>query len=309
MSKTSFKGFIQNILRVHGKLNEANIKKYTGEEYMKVYKNAFTHYSFDRKSNYERLEFVGDGLIDSVIVVYVRERFPEVKREGVLARLKIILKCGKNLGKFGHEMNFFKWTRFNPAYGLVKKSLFHTLIASKEGRETFKEEEVRDFYKNIDEEFKKEYPEEVDEYISLMEDVFEAFIGAVVTVVDSIEPRGVAYAVVYNIVSSLLDRVSIKLNKECLMDVKSRLKEVYYNKVGDKDNKIDINRLEKCSFDEETRRWTCSYLYYPQGLGKNAKILGSGIAKSKDLAKKYAGEEALQTVFKMGFKETPLKIK
>lgn len=53
-------------------------------------KLALTHRSYDRQENNERLEFLGDAVLDLVVGDYLYKEFPE-KREGELSKLRAAL--------------------------------------------------------------------------------------------------------------------------------------------------------------------------------------------------------------------------
>ena len=48
---------------------------------------ALTHKSFDSKSNNERLEFLGDTVLNSIISQYLFLKYPEIS-EGLLSRIR-----------------------------------------------------------------------------------------------------------------------------------------------------------------------------------------------------------------------------
>lgn len=77
---------------------------------LRVYRRALTHRSLLRdpttaslRSN-ERLEFLGDAMIDLAISTVLYQRFPE-KNEGDLTRLRARLVSGSALAKYARRMN------------------------------------------------------------------------------------------------------------------------------------------------------------------------------------------------------------
>ena len=56
--------------------NAEERKKYVGEEQMRYWVAAFTHVSIDSKHNYEILEHIGDGVLQSIFAIYLVARFP-----------------------------------------------------------------------------------------------------------------------------------------------------------------------------------------------------------------------------------------
>jgi len=82
-----------------------------------IYKQAFVHKSFIReekdahfKSN-ERLEFLGDAVLDNVVAEFLYHEFPK-KDEGFLTQLKARIVNGAHLNDLGVKMGFEKYTRF-----------------------------------------------------------------------------------------------------------------------------------------------------------------------------------------------------
>ncbi|MEQ5801873.1 ribonuclease III [Halomonas sp. H10-9-1] len=65
---------------------------------------AMTHRSFGGRNN-ERLEFLGDSIVNFVIAEALFRRFPEA-REGQLSRLRARLVKGQTLAELAREMSF-----------------------------------------------------------------------------------------------------------------------------------------------------------------------------------------------------------
>ncbi|RDB43232.1 ribonuclease III [Halomonas sp. DQ26W] len=65
---------------------------------------AMTHRSFGGQNN-ERLEFLGDSIVNFVIAEALFERFPQA-REGQLSRLRARLVRGQTLAELAREMSF-----------------------------------------------------------------------------------------------------------------------------------------------------------------------------------------------------------
>lgn len=65
---------------------------------------AMTHRSFGGQNN-ERLEFLGDSIVNFVIAEALFERFPQA-REGQLSRLRARLVRGQTLAELAREMEF-----------------------------------------------------------------------------------------------------------------------------------------------------------------------------------------------------------
>jgi ribonuclease-3 len=126
-----------------------------------VYRNAFVHRSYCTMKNddfesgnercpvgciplqemsYERLEFIGDAILGSVIATYLYERYPD-QAEGFLSKMRTKLVNGKMLGVLSDKIGF-------PKFAILSKQ-----VEEVHGRNNYK----------------------------IMEDIFEAFIGALYT--------------------------------------------------------------------------------------------------------------------------------
>jgi ribonuclease-3 len=72
---------------------------------------AFTHRSFEGRPNNERLEFLGDAILNFVIAEALFVRFPNCT-EGELTRLRSSLVKGETLAKVALEMNLGEMMHF-----------------------------------------------------------------------------------------------------------------------------------------------------------------------------------------------------
>lgn len=81
---------------------------------MKLYEKAFTHKSAvkDRSQCNERIEFVGDAVLNLVVGHYLYERYPD-ENEGFLTRIRTKLVSGQNLCKIAKRMNFGNFIKMN----------------------------------------------------------------------------------------------------------------------------------------------------------------------------------------------------
>lgn len=64
---------------------------------------AITHRSFSANNN-ERIEFLGDSLLNMIIAEALYKRFPNL-REGELSRIRALLVSGKTLAEMANEFN------------------------------------------------------------------------------------------------------------------------------------------------------------------------------------------------------------
>jgi dsRNA-specific ribonuclease len=115
---------IKNILKLYG----INIEIHNFE----LYKRAFIHKSYIKRSNIEneqnniiivpkpddclplysksneRLEFIGDGILECITKYYLYRRFPK-ENEGFMTEKKIALVKNEAIGKMAMEMGLHKW--------------------------------------------------------------------------------------------------------------------------------------------------------------------------------------------------------
>ena len=168
-------------------LNRTYIQQLLDNEAMKMFSDAFTAESVDSMNNYQYFEQLGDVSGNKFIVWYMYQRFPQLKCG---AGVKIVARLKILYGAKTSFANIAESIGFWP---------FISAMQSQRDRS------------------KK----------ALLEDVFEAFLGVVETVLDSRLKIGVGYAVVYDILKSLFDGMYISLRYEDLFDAKTRLKEVF----------------------------------------------------------------------------------
>ena len=75
----------------------------------KLYKEAFTHSSVNQKTdegnplNFERLEFLGDAILNSIIADFLYRFFSSAK-EGTLTKLRAKIVSRSKLNQIGKEM-------------------------------------------------------------------------------------------------------------------------------------------------------------------------------------------------------------
>lgn len=94
------------------------IKSLTGfkPKNLSIYKLAFTHKSankidqFGKKINYERLEFLGDALLDAAITSYLFHNLPE-SAEGELTQMRSKIVSRKYLNKIGEDLNLISFAK------------------------------------------------------------------------------------------------------------------------------------------------------------------------------------------------------
>jgi len=68
-----------------------------------LYWTALTHPSADRSDNYERLEFLGDAVIELITTQYIFEKFPNYP-EGKMTKLRALTVSRPTLASFARDL-------------------------------------------------------------------------------------------------------------------------------------------------------------------------------------------------------------
>lgn len=203
----AFTEFIRSLLK-RSNLNERNIATLTSDVYMDKFRTAFTHKSISIKAdvNYELLEIVGDGIINMLVVRYIRSRFPKVVNVMWITKLKHFLISKSWLSKMAEKYGFYQYLWISDKLS----ERFQTLSA---------EEKLFDLEK--------------DGYMSVLEDTMEAFIGALVENIDDMKGLpGPGYTIATSLLFSFFDESNISLDYDLLFDPKTRIKEIFERKGG-----------------------------------------------------------------------------
>lgn len=240
-----------------GKVNQKSIDLITDDDGMNLFSIAFTHPSADKENNYEYLEFLGDNMVNTSIVWYLNKRFPQLR--GVKA-VKIMTRLKIKL-----------ISKENLSSISAKMGMWKYVSAS----EKIKQRNMK----------------------STLEDVFEAFFGAVSHIMDMKVREGTGYAVVYSIISALFDDIDISLKYEDLFDAKTRLKEIFeaFKNLG----KLEKNTTNK---EKENGCNICTMELYCILNGRKV-LLGYGNAPLKIDAEQNASKHAIQKLEEMGYKK------
>lgn len=246
-----------------GKLKNSYIKLLTEDESMKMYGSAFTSELVDHENNYQVFEQMGDLSGNKIIVSYMYKRFPQLNCS---EGVKVVARLRIN---YGAKQCFAEIAR--------KLGFWNFISATNELRQ------------------RKMKP--------LLEDVFEAFLGATEFILDNIKRVGVGYAIVYDIVSSIFDDMDISLKYEDLYDAKTRLKELfdmYETSIG--------SLLYK---EQKQDQLTTSFVFrvVSEKNKQDSQIkIGEGTASLKVDAQQHAAAMALDVLAKQGWSKPVPKI-
>lgn len=226
----------------------------TCPESMDIYASAFTSEQVDENNNYQVYEQLGDLTGNKFIVWYIYKRFPQLK---CAEGVKVAARLRINLG----SKNSFST--------IAEKFGFWDFISAPN--------ELRQ---------RKKKP--------LLEDVFEAFLGATETILDECIRVGAGYACVYKLLSSIFDEIQISLDYEDLYDAKTRLKELF-DIFGDK-----LGELRYEEKRDEIHNALC-YVSVYRCEGTKKILIGNGTAALKADAEQAAASVALKQLAEIGF--------
>lgn len=258
-----------------GELKDKHIDALTTPKAMEKYGDAFTSEGIDADYNYEVYEQLGDLTGNKIIVWYIYKRFPQLKRS---KGVKVAARVRIN---YGAKNSFYKIAE--------DLGFWPYISATRELRQRKKK--------------------------SLLEDVFEAFLGVTEEVLDDTFCIGVGYACVYKIVKAIFDEMDISLRYEDLYDAKTRLKELFDRNINDlgplyyEDTKTDLlthataYRLSGAVYEIRENGTVNMKKIVPKDRAVPIKkvIIGRGSAALKADAEQAAAEQALQTLADQGF--------
>ena len=257
-----------------GKLKRKYIRVLTDEESMSIYGAAFTSELVDEANNYQVLEQLGDLSGNKFIVDYMYTRFPQLD---CTEGVKVVARLRIN---YGAKQSFSEIAR--------KLGFWNYISATNDLRQ------------------RKMKP--------LLEDVFEAFIGATERILNRRIRPGVGYAIVYDILASIFDKMDISLRYEDLYDAKTRLKElfdmheeglgplIYKDEKNDMVTTSTLYRVDGAKYKENRDRMG-NFLSFNKKIivsGNYIKI-GTGFAALKADAQQNGAQEALKTLNSQGW--------
>ncbi len=88
---------------------------------------AITHKSSNNFENNERLEFLGDSVLNSVISQYLFSKFPNEK-EGLLTRMRSYLVKGETLTAIANEMSLSKYIKLSKGTANLSQNRKYSIL-------------------------------------------------------------------------------------------------------------------------------------------------------------------------------------
>lgn len=205
----SFKQFIIKLLNISG-LGDKDIAHFTRKEFMIEFTKAFTSKDYDEIYNYEFYEILGDATSNKIVVWYFKRRFPEV-----------------------FDMNN---SLYNKKGHMGAVAIMARLKINGVSKQTYSE-----YARNLGFfEFIRATPTELKSSRKILEDVFEAFLGCLESIIDDTVSIHSGYGIAYNFMESLMDKQNISLKEEDLYDSITRLNEINFE-LKKRDIKVEIN--------------------------------------------------------------------
>lgn len=210
---------------------------------LEIFEAVFTSKDYDPINNYEFFEQLGDLSINKFIVMYMGRKFPQLRNS---KGVEILAK-------------------FRIHYG--SKNVLSQLCQKLE-LDKFVIMTTKDIKQNIK---------------TILEDIFEAFFGAIEFIVDNNVCVGLGFVAVYNILKSIFDDININIDYENITNAKTILNELEREK--GLSIKIKTDNLIDHFFSQ---------------VFVNGKLAGSASAVYKKDAETKAAENALVYLKSMG---------
>ncbi len=244
-----------------GIINERYISHLLKPNSVSVYNQCFTSAEINSEKNYEYFEQLGDVSANKFLVWYFYKRFPQLE---CAKGVKVVARLKINEGS---KKSFSQMAR--------KLGFWNYIRAS--------------------EDEKKRDPD------SLLEDVFEAFVGATEYLLDRSVHRGIGQLAITDFLTHHWDKKHISLCYEHLFDSKTRLKELFdrFPELG----RVKYKDFQERNVDKPTVS-TCTIYRHIAGQ-KKPVFLAQSQSRLKSDAQRAAATIALKKLKREGWTKTP----
>ena len=203
VSNVVFRKHIASILKKSTKFDITNIERWTSDKFANDWETSRTHPTYDIDNSYERVEFFGDKLANSIVSLYVSETYPEIVNTEWLTKIQNYMHSRTGFMQISYLIGFYK-------YVLISDDGWNCVTGIPAKYATRKDSSV---WMNPD--WKK-----------MLTDLFEAFIGTLFNVVRKDQKSfGVAYEVISTVGNHFFAKISISKNIYFLVDPVTLLKE------------------------------------------------------------------------------------
>jgi dsRNA-specific ribonuclease len=243
------------------------------EQSMDMYSAAFTSELVDEYHNYQVYEQLGDLAGNKFIVEYIYERFPQLN---CTEGVKVAARLRIN---YGAKQSFFS---------IAQKLGFWEFISATNDLRMRKMK-------------------------SLLEDVFEAFLGVTEKILNTRLGKRIGYPIVYKILANIFDEINISLRYQDLYDAKTRLKELFDLHGQSLGPLVYRERKEELiTYSTVFRVRGGQYEVRPNGsinmkriIGGTYTRIGEGSAALKSDAQQRAAADALANLNRQGWVKHP----
>lgn len=240
-------------------------KKYvdilTDDRSIKIFQQSFTSSTFDEKCNYEFYEQMGDVSANKFLVYYFYKRFPCLM---CALGVKVVARLKIN---YGSKKVFSRLAEQQGFWPYIRAS------------DEWKDKRRTD----------------------LLEDTFEAFVGATEFILNDRVEDGVGGVAISMYLKSVFDTEHISLKYEDLYDSKTRLKELM-DKISMDVGKLKYNEIK--DVDANNRYFTTSRISLIPRHGR-CKEIAAGTGRTKSEAQRAAAKEAIFYFATQGYEKKP----
>lgn len=227
---------------------------------LEMFQTAFTAKSINPQQNYEIFEFLGDSASNHAVVSYFYNVYPQ-------------LQCLSGAGVATLSRLKIKYTSSESFAKFATQLGFFPYIKCT-----------------------REELENAEKTQHLLEDVFEAFIGATYNILlKHFQLHGVCSQIIYDFMSHILNQQKISFDLEELYDAKTRLKELF-------DNKSEMNAFYKTFGNPIYERRTGDSMYTLLYFDRDPNIHFIGVGASQANRDKSAAQQALDWLKSQGYK-------
>jgi len=241
---------------IKGKLIAKYVEVLLSPESLEEYSKAFTSDQLDPNNNYQVYEQLGDGVGGLFFVDYFYIRFPQLN---CAEGVKVVARLKIN---YGSKNTFSK---------IAECLGFWNFISAPNDLRQRKKK-------------------------SLLEDVFEAFLGVTFKLSNEKIAHGIGFQCSYNILKRIFNDMNISLKYEDLYDAKTRLKELFdlpsYQEMGPVKYEETRNNL-----------LTSSRVFIVDKIKGKKIVLGEGKAAIKPEAEQIASAKALEILRRKGIQK------
>lgn len=275
----NYRQYVDQVLSKIIKNPEAR-QQFLNQQSMNVFAKAMATQLFDPSFNYEELEKIGDSALNTAFIEYVTSRFPDATASDI-SELRNRYVSKSELSQISKNLELYKWVLLVPPVDIDGKLYYSP-----------------SFTYNI------------LEYVHILEDIFESFIGALFTVGNmGVSKTGqqnrLGYIIVSNFVKSIFDEMNIDMettegsNKTQVYEMSHQLTKQYPKQVE------TVVPGESVTVEVYLNQPLLNILK-SEGIRIPA-LVGSGTGRTKKVAEVMAYKNALQTMKSYGFTQDWIK--